>query len=311
MDIGRIASTARRSPVAWVWVVVVILLGTYLGVDPGVLKIVQLQNFALELSPYVFTAFAQTLVMLTAGIDLSVGATVSLTTAVVAKTGSVEGAVLALAIGVLIGLVNGAFVSVGKVPAIIVTLASSFIISGAALLVLPTPGGSVPQALVKWGGATAGLPVAIWSWVISVAVWGWFKRTPKGRSLYAVGDSVAGARAAGLRVTELRLIAYGIGGLFAALGGLFLAIQTGGGDPTVGTPYTLSSIAAAVVGGVSFFGGRGTLRGTLGGAIIVGALTSVLFFLGVSQFAQYVVEGGVLIAALVIANIQGTGRAAV
>lgn len=307
--ISRIVRMSWRSPVTWIWAVAVIILGIYLAVDPGLLNLQQLQNFALELSPYVFTAFAQALVMLTAGIDLSIGATVSLVTTIVAKTGTVEGAALALAAGVLIGLANGIFVSVGKVPAIIVTLASSFIISGAALLILPTPGGTVAAPLVNFGGATLGLPVAIWTWVLSLAIWGWFKRSPTGRSLYAVGDSVAGARAAGLRVTELRLIAYAISGLFAALAGLFLAIQTSGGDPTVGTPYTLSSIAAAVVGGVSFFGGRGTLRGTLGGALIIGALTSVLFFLGVSQFAQYVVEGAVLIAALVIANVRGFGRA--
>jgi ribose transport system permease protein len=296
-------------PLLATWGVTLVLLALYFAADPTMFTEPQFGNLALQLTPYVFSTFAQALIMLTGGIDLSIGPVISLVTCIMATHPGDGAVLLALGVGLLVGLWNGAFVSFLRIPAIVVTLANSFVVSGIALYVLPTPGGQVAPGVLNFGSAVALLPVSLWSWLVVLALWGWFKRTPSGLQLYAVGNNEEAARAAGVRVPWARLSAYALAGVFTALAGIALSVQTSTGDPTVGVPYTLSSIAGAVVGGVSFFGGRGTLRGALAGAIILGALTNLLFFLGISQFVQYIVEGLVLIVALVIGQLESRSRA--
>ncbi|MCY0877943.1 MAG: ABC transporter permease [Firmicutes bacterium] len=292
-------------PLITIWIVVAVLILLYYGVDTTLFTEPQLGNTALALTPYVFVAFAQAIVMLTAGIDLSIGASISLITCLMATHHSGTAVVLSVFAGIAIGLWNGTFVVFLRMPAIVVTLANSFVISGVALLVLPTPGGQVGNAILNAGSSVfLFLPISLWSWIVILLAWAYFKRTRTGLAIYALGNNPEAARSAGINVSAVRLTAWAISGFFTALGGIALAIETSTGDPTVGVPFTLSSIAGAVVGGVSFFGGRGTLRGALAGGIIIGALTNVLFFLGISQFVQYIVEGFVLIGALALGQIK-------
>lgn len=296
-------------PLIGVWVVVLLVAVLYFIVDQNLFSEPQFGNTVLDLTPFVFAAFAQATVMLSSGVDLSIGAVISLITCLMATHHSAAAVLLSLAVGVAIGLWNGVFVVFLRVPAIVVTLANSFVVSGIALMVLPTPGGVVSNGILNFGSSIAILPAALWSWIIALLLWAYFKRSKAGVAFYAIGNNSDAARASGVNVSSIRLMGWGIAGAFGALAGIALSVQTSTGDPTVGVPFTLSSIAAAVVGGVSFFGGKGTLRGALAGAIIVGAITNLLFFLGISQFAQYIVEGLVLVGALAIGQLNLRRRA--
>ncbi len=296
-------------PLAAVWVVVLIVVGLYFIVDQNLFSEPQFSNTILDLTPFVFATFAQAVVMLLAGIDLSIGAVISLITCLMATHHSATAVLLSLAAGVAIGLWNGVFVVFLRIPAIVVTLANSFVVSGVALMVLPTPGGEVSNGILNFGSFVALLPASLWSWIIVLLLWAYFKRSKAGVVFYAIGNNIDAARSSGVNVSAIRLMGWGIAGVFAALAGIALSVQTSTGDPTVGVPFTLSSIAGAVVGGVSFFGGKGTLRGALAGAIIVGAITNLLFFLGISQFVQYIVEGLVLVGALAIGQLNLRRRA--
>ncbi len=296
-------------PLAAVWVVVLLVAVLYFIADQNLFSEPQFGNTVLDLTPFVFAAFAQATVMLSAGVDLSIGAVISLITCLMATHHSATAVLLSMAAGVAIGLWNGVFVVFLRIPAIVVTLANSFVVSGVALMVLPTPGGEVSNGILNFGSSVAILPAALWSWIIALLLWAYFKRSKAGVAFYAIGNNIDAARSSGVNVSAIRLVGWGIAGAFAALAGIALSVQTSTGDPTVGVPFTLSSIAGAVVGGVSFFGGKGTLRGALAGAIIVGAITNLLFFLGISQFVQYIVEGLVLVGALAIGQLNLRRRA--
>jgi ribose transport system permease protein len=249
---------------------------------------------------------AQSVIMLTGGIDLSTGAIVSLATVVAAtrmydSPGSMVFAVLLIIVsGLAIGVFTGGLVSIARIPAIIVTLATSFLWSGLALFVLATPGGHLPARFAD--GFTGKIGGVIPATVVVLAgvllTWRFIRNMPIGLHIYAVGDNPAGAFVSGVNVHRARIAAYAIAGAFAMIGGLGLAAYAGTGDPLIGNTYTLASIAAAVLGGISFFGGQGRLRGTVAGALILGLLIQILFISGLSPSWQRVIQGVVLIVAL-------------
>ena len=129
-------------------------------------------------------------------------------------------------------------------------------------------------------------------------LWKLWTLTPIGLASAAFGGNPAGAFRSGVNIDRARLAAYAISGALSALAGLFLAAQAGAGDPTIGTPYTLNSITAAVLGAVAFSGGLGTMRGALAGALLLTAMVSVMFLLGVSAFYQYIAQGVVILTAV-------------
>ncbi len=274
-----------------------------------------INNLSAYLFPLILTAMAQSVIMLTGGIDLSIGAIVSLATVVAATRmhdtpGSMALAILLIiAGGLAIGVFTGGLVSLARIPAIIVTLATSFLWSGLALFILATPGGHLPARFAdgftgKIGGV---VPATLVVLAGVLAVWKLIKNMPIGLHIYAVGDNPSGAFMSGVNVHRARITAYAIAGAFAMIGGLGLAAYSATGDPLIGNTYTLASIAAAVLGGISFFGGQGRLRGTVAGALILGLLIQLLFISGLSPSWQRVIQGAVLIVALGIKAI-GTSR---
>jgi ribose transport system permease protein len=272
--------------------------------DPSLLTFERLSALSIQYMPLILVAMAQTIIMLTGGIDLSIGATLSLATAVAAVTmqdsgmGIMFSIIFTLATGALIGMINGLTVAYGRLPAIIVTLASSYIWHGVALFVLPVPGGHIAPSFTTWITSPAILPAGAIMIILALLVWKYVKTTPIGISVYAVGDNPHAAFVSGIKTNRARVFAYMLAGVFTAFAGIGLAGQTGSGDPNIGNPYTLNSIAAAVLGGVSFFGGQGQMKGTVIGAIIIGSLMNILFFSGVSPFYQYIVQGLILIVAI-------------
>jgi ribose transport system permease protein len=189
-----------------------------------------------------------------------------------------------------------------RLPAIVVTLAGSFIISGAALLILPRPGGAVPD---WFSNVLAGdTPVAFAILVLIVLAWKVYLATPLGLSLYAAGENPIGSYRSGVPVDAARVAAYAISGLLSTGAGLFVAAQTGSGDPVIGTAFTLNSIAAAVLGGVGFLGGQGTMRGALAGSLLLSLMISVMFFLGFTPVVQYVAQGLIIIGAVALPQLR-------
>jgi len=265
-----------------------------------------INNLSAYLFPLFMTALAQSVIMLTGGIDLSIGAMVSLATVLLATRmydtpASMVGAVLiVVGAGAAIGLFTGGLVTFARIPAIIVTLATSFLWSGLALFVLATPGGHLPARFAEWLTGMVGgvVPMTLIVLAAVMVAWKAIKNSPLGLHIYAVGDNPRGAFVSGVNVQRARIAAYVISGMLAMGGGIGLAAYAGTGDPLIGTTYTLASIAAAVLGGISFFGGQGHLRGTIAGTLILGLLIQILFISGLSPSWQRVVQGVVLIVAL-------------
>ncbi len=262
--------------------------------------------------PLVLAGMAQTLVVLTRGIDLSVGGIIDLTNATAAITlGGSAGSmvlwsILVLLIGAACGLVNGLLVGIGRLQPILVTLATLSIYQGLAIRVLPQPGGQVPDVYTAVL-ANTGAP---WSllYVIALGVgWSVFRRIRLGVAIYAIGNDPQAAQANGIAARRSIILAYVLAGVLSAAGGLFLAASATAGDATTGNGFTLTSIVAVVLGGVSLFGGRGSAVGAIMGAFVINMIVNILFFAHIDPLYQAFYEGLFLVVAVLAAN--GIGRA--
>ena len=297
----------RNVGVRSLFAVVLVFLVAYGILFPGLFTASGFAKFTQSWFPLALVAMAQAILMLTGGISLAIGATVSLGAVIAATTMAgplgVAGGTAAVALtGLGIGAVTGFIVVRLRLPAIVVTLAGSFIIGGAALLVLPRPGGAIPAWLSDL--LAGNTPAAFLLLVLIVALWKLYLATPLGLSLYAAGENPVGAYRSGVPVDGARIAAYAISGLLSTGAGLFVAAQTGSGDPVIGTAFTLNSIAAAVLGGIGFLGGQGTMRGALAGSLLLSLMISVMFFLGFTPVAQYVAQGLIIIGAVAIPQFR-------
>ncbi|WP_102960517.1 ABC transporter permease [Mangrovicella endophytica] len=264
-------------------------------------------------------AIGATIVVISRGLDLSVGSVISLTNCLIAvnmddSPGSmVLWALLGIGAGALVGLFNGIFVALLRLPSIIVTLASMFIVEGITLMILDQPGGMVPAGFSSFflSDAIANvLPMP--AVLVAVVLFGWFalKATPFGTSLYAIGSSEEAALARGVRVDTTRLGAYVIAGALYGVAGMFLTAQTGSGDPTVGPPMLLPVFVAVVLGGTPFTGGRGGCLGAVFGALTLMLIVNLLLVFNVPTFYATVVEGCLLILAVLAGSRQRITEAA-
>ncbi len=293
-----------------IYILVAIFVAVNFYLDPMVFRSWdRFCTLSLQFAPLMICAMAQAAVMLTGGIDLSLGVTLSMMTAILATTmGSGPGGILfaivvALAAGVGVGLVMGSVITFGRLPAIIVTLAFSYVWKGVALYILPVPGGNIPASFSRFMSGADGIPGAAITVVVCLIGWKLFKNTRAGLALYATGDNAKAAYANGVNIVTARISAYVVSGMLMAVAGMLLVAQMGSGDPNVGLPYQMNSIAAAVLGGVSFLGGVGQMKGAVFGAFIITSLINILFFSGISAFYQYIVQGGILIVAIGIKAI--------
>jgi ribose transport system permease protein len=260
--------------------------------------------------PLVLAGMAQTLVVLTRGIDLSVGGIIDLTNAVAAiALGSTPATMiltsaLVLLIGAACGLVNGLLVGVGRLQPILVTLATLSIFQGLAIRVLPQPGGQVPDAYT----AVLANSSAPWSILYMIALgagWFLFRRTRAGVAIFAIGNDPQAAQANGISARRSIILAYVLAGLLSGAAGLFLAAYATAGDATTGNGFTLSSIVAVVLGGISLFGGRGSAIGAIMGAFVINLIVNILFFAHINPLYQAFYEGLFLVIAVLAANAIG------
>jgi ribose transport system permease protein len=273
------------------------------------------QNVALQAAALALVAFGQCFVVLTAGIDLSVGSTVavaSVVTAIVMKDTSITvGIAAGLGAGMAVGLINGLVITVLRVVPFVATLAMLSIASGLALSwsggtpIVGLPDGFTKIALTRVGGVP--LPALI---AVGVFVLGWFvlRFTRLGRYIYAIGGNLEAARLSGVNVRLVTISAYVICSFFAACGAIVLTARVASGQPTLGASLALESVAAVVIGGVSLFGGRGSIVGVLFGVAFVSILKNGLNLLNVSSYTQLLVLGVALIAVIAIDRRISRGR---
>jgi ribose transport system permease protein len=271
-------------------------------------------SLARAVLPYAFAVAAQTVVVIAGGIDLSVAAMMALTSVTAASmmAGASEEYALfvvpfVLALGFALGALNGILIVVSRVPDIVVTLATLFMLQGAALLVLNAPGGGSAEWLRNLIVGTLpvpGLPDSIDAWfpkalvlmvVLLCIVWIPLKRSRLGLSIYAIGSDQLAAFRSGVPVARTKILAYAFGGLFGAMGGLSLTMSTGIGAPIPG-PYLMASVAAVVLGGVVLGGGKGGLLGPIIAVFILRLVRTDLTLLAIDPNVTAIVEGTIMVA---------------
>jgi ribose transport system permease protein len=272
-----------------------------------------LANLARQVAIFGIIAVGQLLVILTAGIDLSVGSVLGLCGAVTAEL-LVHGwpiplaIVVGLLVGVVLGLVNGSLVAYAKLPPFIVTLGMLGIARG---IVLVLTNASTVQPLPESfaniaNGSLVGVPNLLWLFVAVAAVAGFvLRRTVFGRYVYAVGSNPESARLAGVPVTKVLVAVYATSGLLAALGGVLFTSRLNAGIPTAGTGYELNAIAACVIGGASLFGAKGSAFGAAAGALIVATLNNGGNLLAIDPFYLQIGIGLLILLAVFFDQWQG------
>ncbi|WP_166345750.1 ABC transporter permease [Phytoactinopolyspora limicola] len=266
-------------------------------------------NFATFV-PLVAIAVGQTIVVLSGGIDLSLGAQVTLASVVTVQLTDGELGNLPLAltaglgVGVACGLFNGLVVVVARLQPIVATFATSFVFSGLALVVLPRPGGTMPSEFTSgYRDSVLGVPVALLAILAIAAGWLLLRRHRVTRHIYAVGGNAEAAFASLVPVARTRITAYVIAGMFASVSAFAILANTGAGDPFIGNELTLTSVAAVVIGGTALRGGRGGAIGSILGAIILALVSNIVFFADVPSTYRQLANGLVVILALALAGI--------
>jgi ribose transport system permease protein len=272
-----------------------------------------IQGLAISVLPLAFAAVAQAVCVIGGGIDLSIGSMMALTSVVAAsqmKGQSEEmGIAIVLAVlflGLLLGAINGGVIVLTRVPDIVVTLAMAFVWGGCALLVLSTPAGGAAQWLKDLVLGSVGIewvPKAALVLLIVVAVvWLPLRRSRLGLSIYAVGSNQLAAFRSGVSVGRTKVISYALTGLFAAMAGLSLTASTGIGNPVPG-PYTLMSVAAVVLGGVSLAGGRGGVFGPILAVLVLQLIQNDMVFLSINPNLALVSQGVILIGVVMFGSL--------
>jgi rhamnose transport system permease protein len=304
-------------------VLVLVLLIAVTGIlEPRFLETGSLRNLALNASIFAILAAGQTLVLITRNVDLSVGSVLGLSAYFAGDLLSNHQGlplplvfVAGIALGAVCGLFNGALVTLGKVPALVVTLGTLYMFRGLAFLW--TDGKQVnaetlPDAFLNLGtDSIAGVPIlVIFALVVLLIVGQWLRNYRAGRELYAIGSNPDGARLAGVRSDRRVLIAFVLAGALAGLGGVLFTARFGTVDATAGVGYELTVIAAAVVGGVAIFGGTGSVYGAALGALLLGTITSSLIVLKVEAFWQQAAIGALLLLAITVDRVLGLRVAA-
>lgn len=318
LGIGRAVAQAlllRGGPI----LVLLLLMGYLSLASPHFLTVGNLKNIVQQSAVTAILAVGQTVVIIGAGIDLSVAAIMGLSASLMAVAVSYwaqnvwVGIALGLLAGTLAGFLNGVIITKGRIPDFIATLGMLSTARGAALILtggLPVPShltatqlrAYLPGEIIWLGsGMLLGIPVAaLVALLVAAAGWAILQHTPLGRATYAVGGNREAARVSGIDVDRVKIGGYALSGFMAAVGGLVLTGRLNSANALMGEGLELQSIAAVVLGGTNLFGGEGSVGGTVIGALIMGVLGNGLNLLNVSAFWQRVVMGVVIVAVVVV-----------
>lgn len=315
-------SSSRYFSKAWLLeqkslIALLVLIAVVSFLNPNFFMLDNLLNILRQTSVNAIIAVGMTLVILTAGIDLSVGSVLALCGAVAATMVGLELPMYvvipaALALGAALGGISGVIIAKGKVQAFIATLVTMTLLRGATLVYTDgrpvSTGFSDAADSFAWLGTgyLFGIPLPIWLMaLVFIAAWYMLNHTRMGRYIYALGGNEAATRLSGINVDRVKIAVYALCGLLAALAGLIVTSRLSSAQPTAGTGYELDAIAAVVLGGTSLAGGKGRIMGTLIGALIIGFLNNALNLLDVSSYYQMIAKAVVILLAVLVDNKSG------
>ena len=312
------------------FVALIALIVIFAILEPKFMEFEALKSITKHVARYAILGIGMTFVIISGGIDLSVGSIAGLSGMVcgglIAQGIVMQNAgqvvflnvwvvvLAALAVGLAVGLLNGFLVSFLKIPAFIATLGTMYIARGAAMLT--NNGQTFPNLVGKeeWGntgfpflgaGEFLGIPIIIWA-MIALAVLTVFilKKTPLGWHIFATGGNENAAKLSGIRVRSTKMFVYALSGVCAALTGVFAASELVASHPNTGDSWEMNAIAASVLGGTSMAGGIGGVGGTIVGAFVIGVLTDGMIMLGISSFWQMIIKGAVIVIAVIVDQSQ-------
>ncbi len=276
--------------------------------NPNFLSPDNIRNVLRQTSINAIIATGMTFIIITGGIDLSVGSTFAFSSVIVAKLVSIGVSpliafIVGLTSGSIIGMLNGLIITKGKLQPFIVTLASMTIINGLTLIITSGKPVSVPLGWLGWIGTgsvfTIPVPVIIMVLVTTIGIL-LLTQTTIGRYTFAVGSNEDAAKLSGVDVDKVKIFAYTITGFLAALAGIIIMARLSSAQPNAGDGYELDAIAAVVLGGTSLSGGVGNVSGTIIGALIIGVLNNSLNLMNVNSYYQLLAKGIVILAAVLI-----------
>ncbi|MBO1518682.1 ribose ABC transporter permease [Oceanisphaera pacifica] len=295
-------------------IALLILIAVVSALNPYFFTLDNLLNILRQTSVNAIIAVGMTLVILTAGIDLSVGSVLALCGAFAASMVSMELSIFitlpaVLLAGFALGSLSGLIVAKGRVQAFIATLVTMTLLRGVTMVY--TQGRPISTGFTDAGdifawfgtGYVFGIPVPVWLMAITfLGAWYLLNHTRFGRYIYAVGGNEAAARLSGINVARVKIGVYAICGMLSALAAIIVTSRLSSAQPTAGTTYELDAIAAVVLGGTSLAGGKGAIMGTLIGALIIGFLNNALNLLDVSSYYQMIAKASVILLAVLVDN---------
>lgn len=312
---GALKRLFARFPFLPALIIMLLLLALNGIYQPRSVSLIGISGLIKTYLALMMLAIAQTYVVYAGDIDLSAGAIVSLVNVVVVvlmqQWGgdglSIFGAILVgLGVGLACGIVNGVVVAALRLQAIVATFATSIFFTGAALWIMPVAGTPAPAGFWRtYGARFLEIPFVFYAVIVLAGILYLASRTRLTTQLLAVGDDAQAAFQSGLPVTAIRIKGYAICGVFAALAALCVTGDTASGDPLVGGKMTLFSVAAVVLGGSALAGGFGTFAGSVLGALIIGLISSLVYFVGTPSEWQNLVQGLAILAALMAGILVG------
>jgi len=301
-------SMMTRYPALFALILLALALLVNLFLQPNLLSPDTLNSNLRVFLPLVLLAAGQAVVILTGGIDISVGGIVSIINTLLATRVGLEGSVeamwqyvaLSLLVGALAGAINGFFVAHLRLQPIITTYATSFLYGGLALYILPNPGGGIPAQVVGFyrSSMPLGLPLAFYVIGALLLAWAYMRSTRYGNYLYAVGGRAQAAYETAVPVTHVQFSAYVISGVMAAFAGIAITMLAGAGNAEIGSAMTLNAITAVVIGGTAMSGGVGGVTGPVMGAITLSLIQNIISFAHIDTWWETLVKALIIVAAL-------------
>ncbi len=313
MKRSRWQQISSRYPFLFSLIVFVVAILINLFFQPDMFARETLNGNMRVFLPLILVAVGQAVVIIAGGIDISVGAIVSIVNALLATRVGLDapsdqvalyiGA--ALLVGVLAGAINGFFIAYLRLQPIITTYATSFLFAGVALWILPQPGGGIPAGVSSFYRTTTplGLPLAFYIFPVLILAWVFLRSTRYGRYLFAVGGKAQAAYETAVPVDLVRFSTYVISGFMAALGGIAITMLAGSGNARIGDPLTLSSVTAVVIGGTSMSGGVGGVTGAIIGSITLGVIQNIISFANIDTWWRTFVNAFIIVMALAMPGI--------
>lgn len=292
------------------FIVLVLLIIINAILQPNFFSYVIVKSNFMTFTPLILASVAQAIIIISGSLDLSIGASMSLFTVITAFTMTDGNVILVVILGfaivfILSGFINGTMIGKLGLSPLIGTFATSAIFIGIAMMILPNAGGYVPKFFYRLYRADVIkiIPAPIFILVVGLIVWFAISKTTLYRYIYAIGSNQEGAYASGIKVSNVRIATHLIASIFIAIAGLCILLSTATGDYRSGLPFTLNSIAAVVIGGISLSGGKGNIWGAVIGALILGLLNNIIFFAHVSSLYQIFAKGMIIVLSITIASM--------